>query len=155
MLRIWLKCSDSWKDNAPYRRGVLFNDISMAFYKTAVSPLLTYWRYCSLALRHRYDHQLYVITGMMQHPVGLSSLQWRHNGRDGVSDYQPHYCLFNRLFRLRSMKTSKLRVTGLCAGYSPMTRELPSQRASNGENASIWWRHHIVRTLQRENDKGK
>ena len=28
--------------------------ISMAQCKTAVSPLLTYWRYCSLALSHRY-----------------------------------------------------------------------------------------------------
>ena len=31
---------------------------------------------------------------------------------------QPHGC-FNRLFRCRSKKTSKLRVTGLCAGNSP------------------------------------
>ena len=27
------------------------------------------------------------------------SLQWRHNDRDGVSNYQPHDCLLNRLFR--------------------------------------------------------
>ena len=43
-------------------------------------------------------------------------LQWRHNGRDSVSNHQPHDCLLNRLFRRRSKKTSKLRVTGLCAG---------------------------------------
>ena len=42
--------------------------------------------------------------------------QWRHNGRDNVSDYQPHDCFLNRLFRRRSKKTSKLRVTGLCRG---------------------------------------
>ena len=24
-------------------------------------------------------------------------LQWRHNGRDGVSNHQPHHCLLNRL----------------------------------------------------------
>ena len=24
------------------------------------------------------------------------SLQWRHNGRDGVSNHQPHHCLLNR-----------------------------------------------------------
>ena len=29
-------------------------------------------------------------------------------------NHQPHDCLFNRLFRRRSKKTSKLRVTGLC-----------------------------------------
>ena len=39
-------------------------------------------------------------------------------------------------------KTSNLRVTGLCAGNSPVTGEFPAQRASNAENVSIWWRHH-------------
>ena len=46
------------------------------------------------------------------------SLQWRHNERNGVSNHQPHDCLPNGLFRRRSRKTSKLRVTGLCAGNS-------------------------------------
>ena len=46
-------------------------------------------------------------------------LKWRHNGRDGVSNHQPHHCLLNGLFRRRLRKTSKLRVTGLCAGNSP------------------------------------
>ena len=41
-----------------------------------------------------------------------------------------------------SKKTSKLRVTGLCVGNSPVTDEFPAQRASNAENVSIWWRHH-------------
>ena len=48
------------------------------------------------------------------------SLQWRHNGLDGVSNHQPHYCLLNRLFRRRLMKTSKLRVTGLCEDRWPV-----------------------------------
>ena len=48
-----------------------------------------------------------------------SSLRWRHNDHDGVSNHQPHGCLLNRLFRRRSKKTSKLRVTGLCVGTSP------------------------------------
>ena len=46
-------------------------------------------------------------------------LQWRHNDPDGVSNHQHHGCLLNRLFRRRSKKTSKLRVTGLCVGKSP------------------------------------
>ena len=33
-------------------------------------------------------------------------------------------------------KTSKLRVTGLCAG------KFPAQMASNAEDVSIWWRHY-------------
>ena len=41
-------------------------------------------------------------------------------------------------------KTSKLRVTGLCAGNSPVTGEFPAQRDSNAENVSIWWRHHVI-----------
>ena len=71
-----------------------------------------------------------------------SALQWRHNGRDNVSNHQPHDCLLNRLFRRRSKKTSKLRVTGLCAGNSPVTDEFPPQMASYAENVSVWWRHH-------------
>ena len=73
-------------------------------------------------------------------------IQWRHNGRNSVSNHQPHDCLLNRLFRRRSKKTSKLRVTGLCAGNSPVTGEFPAQMASNAENASIWWRHHDQRS---------
>ena len=56
--------------------------------------------------------------------------QWRHNGCDGVPNHQPHDCLFNRLFRRRSKKTSTLRVTGLCAGNSPVTGEFPAQMPS-------------------------
>ena len=71
-----------------------------------------------------------------------SILHWRHNERGGVSDHQPRDCLLNRLFKRRSKKTSKLRVTGLCAVNSPVTGEFPVQRAGNAENVSIWWRHH-------------
>ena len=45
-------------------------------------------------------------------------------------------------FRRRSKKTSKLHVTGLCEGNSPVTGAFPAQRASNAKNDSIWWRHH-------------
>ena len=75
-------------------------------------------------------------------PQWVNALHWRHNGHDSVSKHQPHDCLLNRLFRRRSKKISKLRVTGLCAGNSPETSEFPAQMASNAENVSIWWRHH-------------
>ena len=52
-----------------------------------------------------------------------------------------------RLFRRRSKTTSKLRVTGLCAGNSPLTGEFPAQKASNAENVSIWWRHHELKLV--------
>ena len=77
-------------------------------------------------------------------------LRWRHNGRDGVSDHQPHDCLLNRLFRHRSKKTSKLRVTGLCAGNSPGTGEFLAQRDSYAENVSIRWRHHVLTYWDRD-----
>ena len=70
------------------------------------------------------------------------TLQWCHNGHDGVSNHQSHHCLLNCLFRPRSKKTSKLHVTGLCAGNSPVTGEFLAQRVSNAEIVSIWWRHH-------------
>ena len=69
-------------------------------------------------------------------------IQWRHNERDGVSNHQPHDYFLKRLFRRRSKKALKLRVTGLCEGNSPVTGEFSAQRASNKENVSIWWRHH-------------
>ena len=37
----------------------------------------------------------------------------------------------------QGQKTSKLRITGLCAGNSPVTGEFPAQMASNAENVSI------------------
>ena len=55
---------------------------------------------------------------MISH-VHRSTLHWRHNDHDSVSNHQPHGCLLNRLFRRRSKETSKLRVTGLCVGNSP------------------------------------
>ena len=70
------------------------------------------------------------------------TLQWRHNGLDSVSNHKHHHCLLKRLSRCRSKKTSKLRVTGLCAGKTLEIGEFPAQRASNAENVSIWWCHH-------------
>ena len=62
------------------------------------------------------------------------SLQWHHYECNVVSNHQRLGCLFNRLFRRRSKKTSKLRITGLCEGNSPVTGVFPTQRASNVEN---------------------
>ena len=75
-------------------------------------------------------------------------LKWRHNERHGVPNHQHIDCLLNHLFRCRSMKTPKLRVTGLCEGNPPVTVGFPSQRAGNAENASIWWRHHAVDSIE-------
>ena len=75
------------------------------------------------------------------------TLLWLHYSdviikSDGISNHRCLACLLKRLFRRRSKKTSKLRVTGLCEGNPPVTGEFLSQRASDAENVSIWWRHH-------------
>ena len=62
------------------------------------------------------------------------SLHWRHNENDGFSNHQPHDYLLNRLFRRRSKKASKLCVTDLCEGNSPVTGEFLTQKASNAKN---------------------
>ena len=119
-----------------------FAYISMAWCKTAVSPLLTHWRYCSLALSPRYVHLphnavhqslwwldvpdtcIIDISYVLFMCINILTLQYGHNNHDGVSN-RHHGCLLNRLFRRRSKKTSKLRVTGLCVGKSrPVTRKM-------------------------------
>ena len=101
----------------------------------AIELIITSWRsYDVTATSHYLNHWGLIF----QHPS-----QWRHNELDGVPDHQLHDCLLNRLFMRRSKKTSKIRVTGLGEGNSPVTGEFPAQRASNAENVSIWWRHHF------------
>ena len=51
------------------------------------------------------------------------SLQWRYNELDGASNHRHLDCLPSRLFRRRSKKKSKLRVTGLCGDrWIPLTK---------------------------------
>ena len=47
----------------------------------------------------------------------IGTLQWCHNGCNGISNHQPYDCLSRCLLK----KTSKPCVTGLCAGNSPVT----------------------------------
>ena len=109
-----------------------------------VTWILNPWSRCFVVIRtSKRTCHLVVIAGIPScypHilPKQQCTLQWRHNGHDGVSNHQPHHCLLNHLFRRRSKKISKLRVNGLCAWNSPVTGELSAQR----ENVSIWLRHH-------------
>ena len=76
------------------------------------------------------------------------TLHWRHNERDGVSKHRRLDWLLNRLFRRRSKKTSKLRVTGLWEGNSwpvnssykgPVTRKmLPFDDVIMTRNRRSW-----------------
>ena len=72
----------------------------------------------------------------IQHKIAFASsakhhntLQWHHNECNGISNHQHLDCLLSHLFMRRSKKTSKLRVTGLCEGNSPVTSEFPAQRS--------------------------
>ena len=77
----------------------------------------------------------------------MPPLRWRHNGRDSVSNHQPHDCLLNFL----SLKA--LRHWPLCGEF---TGKFPAQMASNAKNVSIWWRHHndeaITPTVPQSNE---
>ena len=66
------------------------------------------------------------------------------NERNGVSNHSHFDYLPNRLSKCRSNKKTKLCTTGLCEGNSPVTGDFLAQRASNSENVSIWWRHHVI-----------
>ena len=102
----------------------------------------------TLQLKAKLSHhsQCHVWILLLESPISEKPLLWRHDGRDGVSNYQPHDCWLTRLcsFRRRPKKISKLRATGhsLCARNLPVTGEFPSQMASNAGNVSIWWHHH-------------
>ena len=62
-------------------------------------------------LASNYNMHSSVHTVSTSHAHTNQALHWRHNGRDSVSNHQPHDCLFNGLFRRRSKKTWKHRVT--------------------------------------------
>ena len=138
----WRQSKDLWLqrmvENAPVNAE---NGIKIMFFLPKDSGAS--WRNQSI-----WCGQLWSVSGMIEMCIDrkiyivCNTLQWRHNGHDSVSNHQPHDCLLNGLLKRRSKKTSRLRVTGLCAGNSPGTGEFPAQMASNAENVSIWWRHH-------------
>ena len=62
-----------------------------------------------------------------------TTVEWRHNGRDIVWHHQLLDCLLNCLSRRISKKTSKLRVTGLCAG----TGEFPGSPVNSPHKGPV------------------
>ena len=88
-----------------------------------------YWYPVSLRCQAISSYGIYLsVSSVRQRSL---SLQWRHNGCDGVSNHRPHHCLFNRLFGRWSKKPLERRITDLCEGNSP--GEFPAQMASNTE----------------------
>ena len=132
------------------------SNVLMYWFKRQCTLIMAFCKLCSIvglivdiAQSYSWIHTQVSFTNAFssatkQSRVCMVTLRWRHNDHAGVSNHQPHGCLLNRLFRLKSKITSKLRVTGLCAGNSPGTGEFPAQMASYAENVSIWWRHHEI-----------
>ena len=105
-------------------------------YKTSQNISQHWSRWWFVAVRQQSINLLNAVQHLYRHMATLN-----HNELT-YEIYQPHDCLFNRLFRRRSKKKLKFRVTGLCAGNSPGTGEFPAQMTSYAENVSIWWCHH-------------
>ena len=91
-------------------------------------------------------------------PSSLAALQWSGSiHRNPYNDVTTSamasqittlttvYSTVNSRHRLK--KPSMLHLTGLRVGNSPVTGEFPAQWASNAENVSIWWRHHVYQML--------
>ena len=69
----------------------------------------------------------------------ITTLLWRHNRHNGVSNHQPRDCLFKRLFRRRSKKTPKApRHRPLCVEFT---------------GVSIWWRQHDIAVFSQFSSK--
>ena len=98
--------------------------VSMAKCAIIVSPIFSMiWRFDGIWSRNQAS-----FTAICS--VESISLQWRRNGRKSVSKSPASRLFSNRLIRRRPKKTSKLRITGLCAGNSPGNGEFPAQMAS-------------------------
>ena len=65
------------------------------------------------------------------------ALHWRHNGHDGVSNHQPHAVFYSTVYSDADLRKHQ------------SSASLPAQRASNTENVSIWWRHHVDVVVER------
>ena len=107
---------------------------------------ISHWAWCNIselfAERANFNFQLGILRDLIPCYDPWIPLQWYHNARGSVSNHQRLHRLLNCWFRRTSKKTPKLRVTGLCAGNSPVTGEFPHKRLVT-RNVSIWWRHHV------------
>ena len=138
-LLLWSGCQGTQMNNCHENLNTCFTKLNGIWWNKKKLVAMENVKKCTVAMLGRPCSQH--VTGNtsrpnqpQRYPHPSNPLQWRHSGHDNVSNHQPHDCLLNRLFRRRSKKIPKLRVTGLC--------EFPAQMTSNAENVSIWWRHH-------------
>ena len=70
-------------------------------------------------------------------PHPATSLQWRHNECDGLSNHRRFDCLFHAQIK-ENIKAPRHKPL-----WGEFTGDRPTRRASNAKNVSIWWRHHM------------
>ena len=97
---------------------------------------------CCGLLRASYRH--YIRRGYCP---DTRSLYWRHYERDGVSNHRRLQCLLTRLCQAQIKENIKAPRDWPLWGEFTGDRRFPSQRASNAENVSTWWRHHVKHTI--------
>ena len=101
----WSECKDYHSTNISYTQ----NPNLVKKYNKQVLLFCSKYSSKQVIIQLSYRHISQFMTWLDHY-----TLRWRHNGPDSVSNHQPH-----GLFRRRSKKSSKLRVTGICAGKSP------------------------------------
>ena len=117
--RCWNYCPDA----------ISSSEVTATYLKIGKSPISIHYGYPISKLLQRFDcHYSDVIMGAMASQI------------TGVSMVYSTVC--------SGEYQRKHRVTGLYEGNYSVTGELPSQRASNAENVSIWWRHHGIAGYQ-------
>ena len=85
--------------------------------------------------------QLHELTLICDQLEEATTLQRRHDERDGGSNHRSLDVLLSLSFKCTWTKTPNLHVIGLSESR-PVTDGFPSHRASNAENISIWWGRH-------------
>ena len=112
---------------------------------TAWYDRYTYWKLCSC------DTQ-WLSTCCHRIIVNITQLQWRHTERNAVSNHRLSCCLFSRLFRLTSNKTSKSPLHWpFVRGIHRSSVESPHKGAVTPkpfpfDGAIIRWKRYIVGT---------
>ena len=153
-----IKRITSWRDSSIRRRvSVLLYNMQVAsrWQFANIFAMILFWKsacnlhaqwYLMIHAAHKLLHQL------MMDVIAAVNQDWLDHCNDVImgataSQITRLTVVYSKVYRRKSKKTSKLRVTCLCEGNSPVTDEFTTQRANNAESVSIWWCHHVWRDI--------
>ena len=74
-----------------------------------------------------------------------SSLQWRHNEHDVVSNHQPHDCVYSSVYS--GADQSKYKISASLAFVKGIHRRpvnSPHKGPVTRKMFPFWWRHHVI-----------